>query len=144
MEIKKSKKYIFLDKWKSKLTPSDYEDFENDVFELINWVFELSWKECEKSLIDEIPNDISLSKLSELISGLLNDHIIPDKITTSAEGGICLEFKKENQRLYFEVYNNGEMGYIIEDTVLKKTIENEDASSIWEFLEKLNKFLNKD
>ena len=54
---------------------------------------------------------------------------------------ICFYFKNENERLYLEFYNSGEIGYISENIKTKKILENKDIT-ITEIIPTLKEFLN--
>ena len=99
--------------------------------------------EQDRFLIEEVdlPNEISLNLTHNVLNILSSQNIFPESITPSIEEGICLKFSKSTHNLYFEVYNDGEIGYIIEDTYSKRTIENEDLHSIYEIQSVVEKFL---
>jgi len=45
-----SPKVEFLNKWKPRLKIwFKHKEFENDLSDLVHWVFEYTWRECEKS-----------------------------------------------------------------------------------------------
>ncbi len=95
-------------------------------------------------LIDEEinhPNEIAINYAYQIITELSSINIFPDKLSTSADEGICMKFRNKGKNLYFEVYNTGELGYIIEDTLNQIIIENEDLFSIREITEKINDFI---
>lgn len=76
------------------------------------------------------PNDYVINYSKNFIKNLFNNvKIPPDRITPSAEEGLCFVFKKGNKVLYFEIYNDKEMGYIIEDEKRKIIIDNKNVSS---------------
>lgn len=52
------------------------------------------------------------------------------RVEKSAEGGICLVFRKGSQNLYLEFYNDGDVGYIVEDFHTKQIIDNRDIRII--------------
>ncbi|HOF00898.1 MAG TPA: hypothetical protein PK385_06435 [Spirochaetota bacterium] len=83
-------------------------------------------------------NVIEFSKI--FIKNLIKNKIQPYRITPSSEEGICFMFKKENKILYFEIYNDDDMGYIIEDEKNKKIIENKNVQSENEILKVLLNF----
>jgi uncharacterized protein YfkK (UPF0435 family) len=87
------------------------------------------------------PNELALNYSYQLINELAKGNIFPDKLSTSVEEGICVKFKNKRKILYFEIYNTGELGYIIEDLSSHKTIENEDVFSIDEIVKKINEFI---
>lgn len=61
----------------------------------------------------------------EPILKLINLGYYPHRINYLEEG-TCYEYKHENKKLYLELYNDGEIGYIIEDFINKEILENED------------------
>lgn len=75
-----------------------------------------------------------------LIEKLINNNFFPDRISESAEGGLCFYFYQGSKGLYFEIYNNGEKGYIMEDISQKKIIKNYDISSYKELITELENF----
>lgn len=94
-------------------------------------------------LIDEeveLPND-SVKDFSQNVIYFLAYHsIYPEKLTITVEGGICLVFYNESERLYLELYNEGDIGYIIEDKKNRKLIENKNLNSLNEIIQRLKKF----
>lgn len=88
----------------------------------------------------ELPNQLVIDRTFDILSTLSNQNIYPTLITPTIEEGMCLAFIKAQFRLYFELYNSGEVGYIIEDAVLKKIVKNEDLESIKEITSIIEKF----
>jgi hypothetical protein len=86
-----------------------------------------------------LPSDISFRVAGEFINNLIGNNITPDRITPSAEGGICFVFSNNKIATYFEIYNNGEMGYISEDIDKSIIIENKDITSPKEIFSVINK-----
>jgi hypothetical protein len=98
----------------------------------------------DQFLIDENiqqPNDLSFNYTFQTINKLADLNIFPDRLIPSVEEGICLNFKNKGRVLYFEIYNSGDLGYIIEDINLKQTIENEDVPSIDDMVIKIKDFI---
>ncbi len=89
----------------------------------------------------ELPNQRSIEDACYILNVLSTQNIYPTIITPTIEEGICLTFHKTHFRLYFEFYNSGEIGYIIEDSLSKKTLENEDLKSIDDIPNIVEKFL---
>ena len=115
---------FFIDKWISKLNGLKTEE--------------------EEYLKDENiahPNEVAINFSYQLIYELADKNIFPDKLNSSVEEGICIKFKNKRKILYFEIYNTGELGYIIEDLSSHKSIENEDVFSIDEMVKKINDFI---
>ena len=87
-------------------------------------------KEYLKDNNIEPPTRDVISKTEQLIRMLAIKDIHPNRIATSAEDGICLTFKKGNEICYVELYNNGEMGYLIENRIERTVVVNEDLYSL--------------
>ena len=120
----KTVKEFFLEKWTNKI--KCIQSLEDEYF-------------TEENI--EMPNDLAFSYTYQLINELAENNIFPDKMSTSVDEGICIKFKNKGKALYFEIYNTGELGYIIEDLNLHKTIENEDVYSIDEMVIRINDFI---
>lgn len=54
----------------------------------------------------------TIEVIKKSIELLFQLEILPYKISDSAEGGSCFSFKNGNRKLYFEMYNDGTMGFI--------------------------------
>jgi hypothetical protein len=78
----------------------------------------------------EIPSESAINLAKELITELAFENIYPIRIGTSIEEGICLTYRNRSDILYFEIYNDGELGYLIENPKSKKILKNEDIFSI--------------
>ncbi len=89
----------------------------------------------------ELPNENVINLTSQVINELALSSIFPHKISTTIEEGICLVFKKKFQNLFFEIYNDGGIGYIIEDSKQKKILENRDLYSFEDILSKIKDFV---
>jgi len=113
--------------------------FIEEAIEKLNFVI-IGDKEYLEAEGVALPNDYVIGLTNKLISNLAPENIFPSNISTSIEEGICLSFKKSSKILYFELYNNGELGYIIEDAKEKKILENEDLNSINEATDKIKEF----
>lgn len=87
------------------------------------------------------PNDLSINYSLQTIYKLADLNIFPEKLIPSVEEGICMNFKNKEQILYFEIYNSGELGYIIEDTKQNRTLENEDVSTIDDMVNRIKDFI---
>jgi len=97
-------------------------------------------KEYLKDNNIEPPTQDVISKAAQLIKQLALKDIHPNRIATSAEDGICMTFKKGDEICYLELYNDGEMGYIIENRVEKTVIANEDLFSLNESISAIEDF----
>lgn len=78
----------------------------------------------------EVPSETAINLSKELITELAFENIYPIRIGTSIEEGICMTFGNRSDILYFEIYNDGDLGYLIEDPKSKKVLKNEDVFSI--------------
>ncbi len=123
----------------------DVKTMLNDINEkyYINIIEEI--EEMKDIIKDEYdfnpPNKYVLDYSKVFIKNLIQNNIeMPDRITPSAEEGICFVFKKNNKILYFEIYNDKEMGYIIEDEKRKKIIDNKNVNTEEEILKVLLNF----
>lgn len=68
-------------------------------------------------------------KIAEvLLEDFIRNNFIPEKFSYSAEGGLCFVFHKGTQRMHLEIYNDGEIGYIVEDEAKRMTIGNRAIS----------------
>ena len=81
-----------------------------------------------------------LQQSRQFIKQLEYNNIVPIRITQSIEEGICFVFSKEKYILYFEIYNDGELGYIIEKVDDKKVIENLEIHSISSIMKRIVNF----
>lgn len=97
-------------------------------------------KEYLKENDIEPPTQDVVNKATQLMKMLAVKNIHPHRIATSADDGICLTFKKGNEICYLELYNNGEMGYIIENRLDKTVIANEDLFSLNESINAIEDF----
>ncbi|MCB1189006.1 MAG: hypothetical protein KDK90_01130 [Leptospiraceae bacterium] len=90
----------------------------------------------------EPPSEKIFIEANGLIEKLVEKDFFMSRISESVEGGLCFYFNHGTKILYFEVYNDGEKGYIVEDTFNKKILNNRDISSYEElFIELENFFL---
>jgi hypothetical protein len=85
------------------------------------------------------PNQASLRIARSFIEKLAVIQKLPKRISTTAEGGVCFVFSNSEERLYFEIYNDEEMGYISEDLSKKRIMRNHDVSTLDEMLGIINK-----
>lgn len=90
----------------------------------------------------ERPSNWAIKTSLNLIAVLEYKDITSYKLLPTAEGGLALVFVNGIKRLIVEIYNNKELGYIIEDTKKKSLLENEDLKSILEAYNRILKFLN--
>ena len=90
--------------------------------------------------IDIYPTEIVKQKYDIFKSLLEQNKIHADRINLLPQGGVCFIFKKKSMNIYFEIYNDGESGYIIENHLNRKIITNEDTNDFQYFIEILFKF----
>jgi len=83
-----------------------------------------SWK--QEYGVESPSNRVLLDAL-QLIQKLATNNYFPCRVTPTIEEGICLVFKKGNYKLYLEIYNAGDTGYLVEDFVFHKIIESKDV-----------------
>jgi hypothetical protein len=86
------------------------------------------------------PEDFVIEFANYIIDELSKINIFPDRITPSAEEGLCLVFNNNGNTFYFEIYNDGDMGYIIEHRKEKKILENEDIEDLQILYDRLENF----
>jgi hypothetical protein len=67
---------------------------------------------------------------------------LPDRVNP-VEDGVCFTYRNGDEILYFEFYNDKEMGYIIENKKKKKIIENKNVTTTEEMINVLRKFYGK-
>lgn len=84
--------------------------------------------------IDVYPNKLVEKRYKIFLSLLEENDLKTHRINLLPDGGVCFIFKKNNFTIYFEIYNNGEMGYIIEDSINYKMIDNQDIKNFNELI----------
>ncbi|MDZ7777256.1 MAG: hypothetical protein U5L09_17400 [Bacteroidales bacterium] len=77
-----------------------------------------------------LPNNVALETYKNLIFELSLINISRFNMSTSIEEGICLTFQNVDNRMYLELYNDGDIAYLIENTNSGALIKSEDLSSI--------------
>lgn len=111
------------------LSDSEIEEDEQGIeFEsgLINQLNEVEGKDLQEGMIP--PENYSLVISELILQGLESVNILPERIVLSIEGGYCFIFKKNNIVIYLEIYNDGEIGLIAEDTARKEILENREVN----------------
>lgn len=88
----------------------------------------------------ELPNDFSIEYSMELLNALIDNNLVPSRITQSAEEGVCFVFNKSKYTLYIEIYNDQELGLIIENFTKKEIIKNIEVNLIEDFIKEVNEF----
>ena len=80
----------------------------------------------------------TVNKIKPIIHDLVHNDLIPTRIAPTLDNSICLLIQKNDLSCYLEFYDDGDIGFIIEDRKTKKVIANEDV-----LLENLIKSLKK-
>jgi hypothetical protein len=93
---------------------------------------------------DEVkgPNDYVISYSRNLIEQFLKNSFVPSRLTQSIEEGMSFVFMRNKLFFYLEIYNDKEMGVLIEDYDNKKVLINKEVNSQHEILEVLSEFYN--
>lgn len=91
----------------------------------------------------ELPNELSESNFKDLLNKYYKEKNTDYfDISPSIEGGICLEFRKNNLRLIVEIYNDGIIDYMINKIGSKVPyIELDVLNGVDEAVVKVSKFL---
>lgn len=119
--------------------PIFQEYFHIKVIETLYNSIKSEQKRFKEEQVD-LPNQLVIDRTCDILNILSNQNIYPSIITPTIEEGMCLAFIKAQYRLYFELYNSGEVGYIIENADLKKIVKNEDLESVEEITSIIEKF----
>jgi hypothetical protein len=90
------------------------------------------------------PNDFVVSSTIAIVENLAFKGIFDFKISPSIEEGIVLTFKERTKKLYFELYNDEQFGYIIEDLKNNQVLENRNVDSIDHITEVISEFVHCD
>lgn len=90
----------------------------------------------------ELPTEENLDKSIKLIKDFISQNILPSKVSTSIEEGVSIVFKKNRLAMHLELYNDGDIGYIIEDVKKRKLLENKVVSGLEEIVKRVNNFYN--
>lgn len=89
---------------------------------------------------DNLNSDV-LVTTKRILKNLIDLDLIPSRVQNCIEGGITIIYKKEYLIYYLEIYNDGEIGYIIENTHWKKIIFNSEIKED-NIVSSVNNFLN--
>jgi len=84
----------------------------------------------------EAPNDTSIQMAALLIFNL---HNITIDLSTTVEGGMYVGIVNEYKIMHVELYNDGDLGYIVED-IRGDLWENEDVETVKEMIDIIKKF----
>lgn len=79
---------------------------------------------------------------NSLIRQLKENNLKANRITSFYEG-MCISFIKNNTILYLELYEDGDIGYIIEDIVNKRIIDNKDLTYINEVIHIIKEYIKE-
>ncbi len=109
-----------------------------DYVQLVDQLTEIQSLAMEADV--ESPSAYSLVLAELALSKLKQENFLPNRITYTVDGGYCFVFKKSTQALYLEIYNDRELGFIIEDFVKKEIIENKEIE-LREVAEVIENFL---
>ena len=74
------------------------------------------------------PTKEVLNFAREIIPELIEKDIIPYRMAPTVEEGLCMIFENSDMRLYLEIYNDGDIGYISENFKTKEKQKNEDIT----------------
>jgi hypothetical protein len=134
----------FINTVKSKIRLNDdlsanQKFFLDESIRKLHTTIELDKEYFRKEMV-EIPTERVINETQQLLTILAHNTLFPERIATSIEGGICLIFKNAQNKLYLEIYNSGDLGYIIEDSFRNKLVENEDLVSLFEASERITNF----
>mgnify|MGYP006280603053 FL=1 len=120
------------------------QEQQNVIQEIIKDLFEAI--EFDKEYLEEegleLPNKEVINKAINLIYLLSNEDIFPKETTTTVEEGICLIFEDESFHLYLELYNHGEIGYMLENSKTNELIENEIYVSLSDVKSKISQLFS--
>ncbi len=123
-----------------KLTDFDnekkYLEIEKKVFDIYN--SKNIWDDCSV----ESPNEVSINNTLEILAQLYVFSFFNLVVLPSVEGGMMLKIKNKDSIMYFELYNDGDLGYIIEDLKVKKIVKNEDLNSVGDSINVILDFLS--
>jgi hypothetical protein len=88
----------------------------------------------------EQPSHRVIEQSKMLIVRLAHKDIFPSRISPTVEEGMYFDFTNKGLKLYFEIYNTGEMAYAIEGTKKGIVIEHNAIQSIDDIIERLTLF----
>lgn len=94
-----------------------------------------------KDLEINAPNEWVVSKGKTLIGWLTSLNVFDYVILPSADEGVTFKFRNNNRNLYVEIYNDKQIGYIIEDCLKKRIISNQDLFEVNSAVLVIKKFL---
>lgn len=88
----------------------------------------------------DIPNEMVINYACQIIKEISETNNFPYRISTLADEGLSIQFKNNNKSLHYEIYNDGDVGYIIEDSYTGDILDNEDLNSLSESINRIEKF----
>lgn len=86
------------------------------------------------------PNEFVIAYAKGLIPQMVVNDLIPFRVTQSIEEGISFVFKNDNKLFYLEIYNDNEIGILIEDYYNKIILKNKELQNYEEIFDELNNF----
>lgn len=118
---------------------SELKDRETKINSLLEKIIKIKNNDCINEEIEPPSPDV-FYEAESLIILLAERNFFPFRISESAEGGLCFYFKNNSRIFYFEIYNDGDKGFIIEDTINKKIIKNLDIEKFDSLIDELVNF----
>ena len=91
----------------------------------------------------EGPNINTIELSTSLTYQFIENDFFPTVVTQTVEEGICFVFGKNKRYLYLEIYNDGEIGIIIEDYSSRKIMSNKSVTTIKDIISEVSQFLYK-
>ena len=110
--------------------------------DLIEELYSLNEKNAVWAAEEEValPTDNVIESTRQLIEMIMPKLFIPERLTISIEEGICLEFIHSFKRMYVELYNNGEIGYITVNWTTTDILENKSVNNVTEMFNVIKEF----
>jgi hypothetical protein len=87
----------------------------------------------KKDLLDngaELPNDCAIKNFFMTLNQLAQKDVYPDRVSPSIEGGMYACFKRDGHTMHMEMYNDGDMGCIVEGSVSNAVVANVDFETV--------------
>jgi hypothetical protein len=113
--------------------------------DLIDELYSLNDRNSIYAAEEEIslPTDNVIELTRQLIEMITPKLFIPEIISISIEEGICLEFVHNIKRMFVELLNDGEIGYIIVNWNTTDILENKKVNNISELFNVIKEFYIK-
>ena len=93
---------------------------------------------------EKTPSNIAISIASNIIPQLLLNNIFNFKVENITEGISLIFYSKYNATMYAEIYNDGDMSYLIEDVITEMIVIIQGCETEKELTEKIIEFTNED